>query len=163
MKNDFHYCTIMYTNEFNGDLKTALEREFKPLGIVAYSGCCRWGCTGSYGGDGQSPEDFVSRDHGIYYIRFTLDGMNYNDSVTSCYASYCAPDGVDTYQYLVDNWDAESKILHRFCRVLGLSPDEYTLSLPDSINTKIGIHFTKPYLLQPSPPDPGTSDEESIH
>jgi hypothetical protein len=32
----------------NSTLERALEETFKPLGIVAFSRCCRWGCTGSY-------------------------------------------------------------------------------------------------------------------
>eukprot|EP00978_Attheya_sp_CCMP212_P008939 scaffold21097_cov49-Attheya_sp.AAC.5 len=32
----------------NERLQTESKVVFKPLGIVAYSNCCHWGCTGSY-------------------------------------------------------------------------------------------------------------------
>ena len=37
----------------------ALETEFKPLGIVAYSNCCRYGCSGAYNED---DPNFEGRD-----------------------------------------------------------------------------------------------------
>ena len=35
----------------NKDLQSRLKEHFHPLGIVAYSNCCRFGCSGSYNED----------------------------------------------------------------------------------------------------------------
>lgn len=147
----------------NQELKDKLEKVFKPLGIVAWSGCCRWGCTGSYGGDGQSEEEFKSRDNGIYYIRLHLDGMNYYPDVTSCYTSYCCEDEDKAYEYLMEHWKQEIKYLHWFCETLGLRTDEYEISKPESDKTAIGIHFKRSLGLDPLlEPESKTSDEEDI-
>lgn len=135
---------------FNGELKKKLKEKFYDKGIVAYSGCCRWGCTGSYGGDGQ--EDFNDRKNGIYYIRLHLDGMNYEEEVNNCYASYCSENGND-HQYLMDHWDEECEIIHDFCYILGIPKNEYQISKPKDITKKIGIHFNQPLKLEKVPED----------
>ena len=63
---------------FNENLQHELERVFKPMGLVAYSNCCRWGCTGAYDED---DAEFVPRNKGIYFIRLHLNGMNYRPEV----------------------------------------------------------------------------------
>lgn len=135
----------------NQELKDKLEDFFEPLGIVAWSGCCKWGCTGSYGGDGQDIDEFKSRDNGIYYIKLHLSGMNYYPDVTSCYAAYCCEDKNKTHEYLMEHWEDEVKYLHRFCEILGLRTDEYEIEKPDSANVSIGIHFKRPIGLEPLP------------
>lgn len=135
----------------NQDLKDRLEEEFSPIGLVAYSGCCRWGCTGSYGGDGQ--DDFEDRKNGIYYIRLHLEGMNYDAHPDSCYASYCAEEG-DAHEYLMDHWDEEVRLIRKFCEILGLTKEDYTISKPPDARTTIGIHFNRPLNLDEVPDEP---------
>lgn len=132
----------------NSVLKRKLENEFSPIGLVAYSGCCRWGCTGSYGGDGQ--QDFKERKNGIYYIRLHLEGMNYDPDTRSCYANYDAENG-NAYEYLIDHWEEECQLLHKFCKIIGLAPDEYTISKPPNGQTGVGIHFKRALGLDDYP------------
>ena len=92
----------------NRDLCKALEEHFRPKGVVAFSRCCRLGCTGTYG---ENP-NFEEREKGIYFIRLHLAGMNYDPNPKDCYAHY-----VD-FTYLMDNWDEERKLLTQFCRIV---------------------------------------------
>lgn len=137
----------MSYRELNRDLKKRLKKEFSPLGIVAYSGCCRWGCTGSYGGDGQC--NFEDRKNGIYYIKLFLDGMNYDDDPRSCYVPYCVDGDGDAYEYLMNHWEEECRHLRKFCEILGLLKDEYTIIKPSNIKECICIRFHRSLHLEP--------------
>ena len=57
--------------ELNSQLRSKLRARFEPMGIVAYSGCCHWGCTGSYD---EEVDCFERRDRGVYYIKLYLGG-----------------------------------------------------------------------------------------
>jgi hypothetical protein len=138
-------------------LKDALQEEFEPRGIVAYSGCCRWGCTGSYDEDSES---FESRNKGIYYIRFHLSGMNYSETVESCAVSYCDTENQgNAFAYLMDNWNAEVQVLQRFFEILGLQENQYRIVKPESARTAIMLYFNDPYQLEALPED---SDDEAM-
>ena len=134
--NDLPLTTI------NRYLKIALEEEFKPHGIVAFSTCCRWGCTGSYDED---DDYFFERNMGIYYIKLYLDGMNYEPSPKCCYVEY------NDFDWLIENWVQERKILVRFCHILGLSetsnPPDFTIEKPIDYNDSIKIQFKSGQLL----------------
>jgi len=140
----------------NQVLKNELQDKFGPLGIVAWSGCCRWGCTGSY--DEFAKEEFESRENGIYYIRLHLSGMNYNSEVTSCGVSYCSKEG-DPHQYLMEHWDDEIKLLVSFCQILGLGKGDYTITKPGNSNLNVMINFTPPLVLESVP----ESDSDNLH
>lgn len=124
----------------NQEIKDKLQNYFEPLGIVAYSECCRWGCTGSY--DEGNPDFVVRKTDGLYFIRFHLDGMNYNPNERSVAASY-----VD-HNYIMDNWESEEKLLKKFCQIIGLEEDEYEIIKPKKQETCIMIEFKKPLELQ---------------
>lgn len=50
----------------NEKLQTELEQAFKPLGIVAYTNCCRLGCTGTYEED--DPDFQLTDKPGVYFF-----------------------------------------------------------------------------------------------
>jgi hypothetical protein len=92
----------------NKTLQLALKNEFKKKGILAYTNCCRWGCTGAY----DEEDDFKEREtKGIYFIRLHTDGMNYNPQPTFTTALY------GDFDYLMDNWAEECTILDKWCEV----------------------------------------------
>ena len=70
----------------NKDLQSRLKEHFHPLGIVAYSNCCRFGCSGSYNEDDENLQG--RNDEGVYFIRLRTDGMNYTPHQTMVAAKY---------------------------------------------------------------------------
>eukprot|EP00039_Didymoeca_costata_P008462 m.112615 g.112615 ORF g.112615 m.112615 type:complete len:184 (+) comp14094_c1_seq4:1006-1557(+) len=138
----------------NENLKKALQEEFKPKGIVAWSGCCRWGCTGSYDEDDHEWRENVSRDQGIFYIRLHLDGMNYRPDPESCWAYY------QDFDYLTKNWNQERRFCEKFCEILGLSVGEYVIRQPTNSATAVCITFLKPLTLDPFPSRDEDEDED---
>eukprot|EP00008_Paramoeba_atlantica_P009166 CAMPEP_0201481780 /NCGR_PEP_ID=MMETSP0151_2-20130828/6051_1 /ASSEMBLY_ACC=CAM_ASM_000257 /TAXON_ID=200890 /ORGANISM="Paramoeba atlantica, Strain 621/1 / CCAP 1560/9" /LENGTH=137 /DNA_ID=CAMNT_0047864143 /DNA_START=96 /DNA_END=509 /DNA_ORIENTATION=+ len=128
--------------DLNEHLKEALEQHFKHLGIVAYSGCCRWGCTGSYD---ESDDDFRVKQKGVFYIRLHLSGMNYSPRPQICYANY------EDFEYLKDHWKEEKDLLAQWCMILGLKEGEFTISQPPSGNVGVKIEFAQPLDLDPIP------------
>lgn len=131
----------------NARLQDRLEAHFKPLGIVAYSCCCRLGCTGNYG------DEIAPRDNGVVFIRLHLDGMNYHPSPESCYAQY------RDFDYLMANWDQEKALLEKWCELLGLGPGGYTITKPDNDDTAIEIQFTASLHLEEEPDEAGDEDD----
>lgn len=126
----------------NAELQERLKEHFKPLGIVAYSLCCRWGCTDSYEEtDGDFKERFKGDDGGVYFIRLHLHGMNYNPAVRMVAASY------GSFEYLMKNWDQEKALIDKFCEIVGKAPHEYKIVKPNSIARCIMIHFCEPLNL----------------
>jgi len=69
----------------NKDLQALFRHHFKPLGIVAYTACCRLGCTATYD---EEDEDVWRRPQGIVFFLLTLDGMNYRQIKKDVYAQY---------------------------------------------------------------------------
>lgn len=124
----------------NQDLKQRLEKTFKPLGIIAWSGCCRLGCTGSYDED---DDTFQLRKCGIVFFKLFLSGMNYVSRPKSCYVQYT------DWNYLKNNWDAEKALIRKWCRIVGLRSGEYTVDFPKDEKAAIGIHFNQPLTLDP--------------
>lgn len=121
----------------NKDLQNRLEKEFKPLGIAAFTNCCRTGCTHNYADD-----DFKWRkDGGITFIRLHLNGMNYQEEVTEAFAQY------NDYKYLMDHWDEECKLIKKWTDVVGVMLTH--IEKPKQ-KEKIGIYFT-PLKLDPFP------------
>ena len=119
-----------------------LKAYFKPLGIVAYSGCCTWGCTGSYDEDDDFQERFEGDNGGIYYIQLYLCGMNYHKDVSEVAVHY------GSFGYLMKNWEHERELLDEFCRIVGKSSNEYVINEPDSEVDCITITFTPPLGLE---------------
>ena len=109
---------------------------FEPLGIVAYTMCCRLGCTGNYGDGG-----YECRPAGIVFIRLALDGMNYRERPSAAYAYY------REYEFLMNNWDGEKAILDRWCSIVGLPRDGYAIHKPEHGRT-IEIKFKEPLELE---------------
>ena len=115
-------------------LQADLETVFRPLGIVAFSTCCNYACSGSYNEDGT----FLGReDDGIYYIRLHLDGMNFDPEPVQVAASY------GSWEYLDMHWDTECQMLAGWCAVLGLKEGDYTIMKPESIKTCVLISLKK--------------------
>ena len=54
------------------DIEDKLQEHFEPLKIVAFSNCCRLGCTDNYG-----DYNFQMRENGILFIRLHLKGLNF--------------------------------------------------------------------------------------
>ena len=124
-------------------LKKKLKEHFKPLGIVAYSGCCRWGCTGSYDEeDDDFQERFEGNEGGIYYIQLFLCGMNYHREVSIVDVHY------GSFGYLGNNWDRERQLIEDFCRIVGKPPSEYVINRPKSEVECITIAFSPPLNLE---------------
>eukprot|EP00049_Salpingoeca_infusionum_P018440 m.357277 g.357277 ORF g.357277 m.357277 type:complete len:133 (+) comp17768_c0_seq1:172-570(+) len=129
----------MKVNMSNEALMAVLEAEFKPKGIVAYSGCCRWGCTGSY--DETDPEFQVRDQGGVFYIRLHLAGMNYRPTVEACYAMY------EDIAYLREHWEQERALLAKFCHLLGYEDGGFEIVKPESERRAIEIKFLQPLEL----------------
>jgi hypothetical protein len=129
-------------NVLNGDLCRKLERKFKPLGIVAFSRCCRMGCVRTYE---ESPNFKLRREKGVYFIKLHLDGTNYTPNPKHCYAFY------DDFAYLIQNWDEELKLLTQFCRIVtGDKQDNFWIEKPNSKSEAVVIFFDKPLKLEPN-------------
>ena len=131
----------------NTAIQARLEAVFKPLGIVAFTNCCRLGCTGTYE---EEDDTFALREGpGIYFIQLSLNGMGYSSKPSSCYAHY------EDHAYLTEHWDEELKLLQTWCRTVGLAPEQYTIELPPDGTKAIEIAFATPLELEePPPPTP---------
>ena len=127
----------------NEKLQQDFEAAFKPQGIVAFSNCCRLGCTGTYEED--DPDFKHNQDGGIFFIRLHLNGMNYNAQPKAVYAHY------SNYQYLMQHWAAEEAKLDKWAWILGLQKGEYTINKPPNENTAIEITFEKQFQLEAEP------------
>jgi hypothetical protein len=133
----------------NHALAMKLEAHFKPLGVAAFSRCCRYGCTDTYAEDPAFKE--ISRDQGIYFIRFCLDGMNYDDQPEKFVAYY------QDFDYLMQEWESEKALLVKWCSILGLKPSEYTIVKPENENQSIMVKFSEPFSMEP-PEEPSDDD-----
>ena len=129
-------------SSLNHALAHKLEAHFKPLGIAAFSRCCRFRCTATYADDPVFED--LSRDQGIYFIRFHLDGMNYNERPKGASAYYC------DFDYLMREWESEKALLVQWCSILGLKPGDYTIEKPRNENIRVLIDFAAPYILEES-------------
>jgi len=114
--------------------RTVLKNHFKPLGIEAFTNCCRSGCTGSYGED----EDFVFRKKGIFFFRLHMTGMNYREYANSVAVNY------DDFEYVMKHWDEEEKIIHDWCSLLNIPRSQYSIEKPKDETTAIIIEFNPP-------------------
>ena len=115
-----------------------LEEHFKPLGIAAYTNCCRMWCTGTYADD----LDFEVRKKGIFFIRLHLDGMNYVPQPLHCYANY------DDFEYLTKHWTEEKELLEKWCSLIGLKVGEFTIIEPSCGQEAVKIKFKNPLNLE---------------
>lgn len=127
------------THMLNIQLQDALEAAFKPQGIVAYSNCCRLGCTGTYEDD---PDFKLNEDGGIFFVRLHLNGMNYDPNPSRASAHY------ESYEYLMQHWAAEEAKLHQWATILGLQRDEYIITQPPNQAITVRIDFLKPIQLE---------------
>ena len=140
-------CTeILYANRMrmNRALGLKLEAHFKPLGIAAFTCCCRYRCTDTYAEDDPAFDE-ISRDQGIYFMRFNLDGMNYNETPEGFYAFY------QDFDFLMQEWESEKELLVKWCTIIGLKPSEYTIDKPENAAKGIHVSFSKPFSLEPIP------------
>lgn len=124
----------------NKILKSEIERVFKPLGIVGYSGCCRLGCTGSYD---ENDEGFCYRDQGILYFKLFLSGMNYDEHPQAVSVQYIDID------FLNRNWEAEKRLIDQWCNLLALREGDYSIERPETEEKTIVIRFSRPLDLDP--------------
>jgi hypothetical protein len=124
----------------NVKLQQDLEAAFKPLGIVAFSNCCRLGCTGTYEED--DPDFKINEEGGICFIRLHLNGMNYRSLPDSASAMY------ESHDYLMQHWAAEEAKLDQWAAILGLQKGEYTITKPRNQEQAIIIKFLKPVQLE---------------
>jgi hypothetical protein len=143
----------------NEELCDELESVFKPLGIVAFSRCCRWGCTGSYDEEDPNWCEKTGRQKGIYYIRLHLDGMNYDPAPECCFAMY------SDFEYTMNHWDEECELLMRFCRIVygdekNGKNSRFRIEKPENESRGIGIFFEDPLTLQPMPADEEEDEDE---
>jgi hypothetical protein len=126
-------------SNINADLQNRLEDYFKPMGIVAYSKCCRWGCSGSYD---EEDKNFNVRPSGIFYIKLYIDGMNYRKEVSSVNINY------SSFDYSMSNWEQEKLLIEKFCEIVGKSQKEYIIEKPNSIKECIVVKFSSPLQLE---------------
>ena len=120
------------------NLSDRLKLEFKSKGIVAFSFCCRPGCSGTYDED----SEFDYRKNGIFFIRLHLSGMNFDANPDQCSVYY------SNFNYLIKNWKQEEDILHDWCKIVGLLKNDYQIIKPNSENNSIIIKFKKQLLLK---------------
>lgn len=136
----------MDDDDINQDLQKRLEEKFKPLGIVAYSNCCRLGCTGTYGED----YGFQMREKGILFFRLHLNGMNYREHPKTIPIIY------DDYNYLIEHWNEECDLIKEWCSTVGANIEKIEKPLSNDIAIKLS--FTKHLNLEKMKED--LSDEQ---
>lgn len=137
----------------NEALKSRLEEVFKPLGIIAYSGCCRMGCTGAY--DEDDP-DFQVRERGIQFFRLHLSGMNYDQSPSLAGLHWSG--GIE---WLHENWAGELELIRKWCQVLGLGPDDYTVERPLNEDRAVMVAFERALSLDPEEVEMGSDEADA--
>jgi hypothetical protein len=116
--------------KLNKNIQIKLENAFKPMGILSHTNCCRLGCTGSYD---EYDEKFEFRKNGIVFFRIHLNGMNYCSQISDFYIMY------ENYEYLVENWENESDIIHKWFETVGIhDKNMYNFDIPE--NEKKSIH-----------------------
>lgn len=115
----------------NTDLQNRLTEVFRPLGIVAFTNCCRIGCTDTYEDD----DTFKFREtKGIFFIRLHLDGMNYNPRPTQVWAQY------EDFDYLMTHWDEECDLIKKWAKIVNVDVE---IQKPKSVKETIRIKFAK--------------------
>lgn len=124
---------------YNQKLQKAFEEAFRNEGILAFSNCCHFACSSAYN---ERDPFFIVREKGIYFVRLHLNGMNYSHDETFLVAANYAD-----YDYLIENWDSECKILERWCQVLGLGAGDFTIEKPPSLAHCVLISFKAPLEL----------------
>lgn len=129
----------------NLQLQQNLEAAFKPQGIVAYSNCCRLGCTDTY--EEYDPDFKINEKGGICFIRLHLNGMNYTQNPRKVYALY------DDHKYLMQHWATEEAKLDQWAAILGLKRNEYKITKPRNQDTAILIDILKDLELEEPPAD----------
>lgn len=135
------YITIV-----SEDVEQKLEDTFSPLGIAAYSNCCRFGCTGTYADE----TGWKVKQPGIYDIKIYLSGMNFREEVRSVFCYY------EEFDFLTKNWEDEKGYLDLWARSLGIPKDCYTIIKPSTPQKAVEIQFSTPLRIIP----PYYSDDE---
>ena len=118
------------------NLENKLTSVFKPLGVAAFSRCCRFACTETYA----DRSDFQARE-GVYFFRFHLDGINYQPDVYSVAVHY------DDIKFLLENWSSEEAMIHKWCKTIAVHKSNYTIIKPTSEDKSVMIEFVKPLKL----------------
>ncbi len=139
LKNLFNYINkffMIITVKADFNIADKLQEHFEPLKIISFSNCCRIGCTGNYG-----ESDFELRENGIFFIKIYLEGMNFRQNITECYADY------ENFNYLIENWQQEKNILEDWCRIIGLDVNKCEIIQPESENKAIEIKFNQTLQL----------------
>lgn len=142
-----------YNEGLNVDLKRRLHEEFGPKGIIAWSGCCRLGCTGSY--DEYDDAFSMRKAPGIVFFPLHLEGGNYAAERSDVWVNYL------DLSYVRTHWDEEKAFIDRWCEIVGLGANEYKVTLPEDQNRAIEVRFTRPVMLDPMP-DEDDEDEENV-
>lgn len=122
----------------NQRLQLNFESVFSEEGIVAFSNCCS-NCTDSY----QDVLGFTLRDRGIKFFKLFLNGINYDDHfLDGVYVVY------SDLKYLSEEWESECEIIRRWCAVIGLADNEYTIRKPKTNAECIFVEFNRVLTLE---------------
>lgn len=159
----FYVIIFPFPMSLNRELQRCLTDEFKPRGIVAFSNCCRLGCTGTYeDGEGlednpeiDEPEFQLREDEGIYFFRLHLEGMNYDQQVNEVYVHY------GSLEYLREHWEQETQLMRRWCELVGVEPLDFVLPTDQSKALEIRFRATKYLEHRPIEPDSDDADTDS--
>ena len=137
----------------NQQLQKDLETVFRHEGILPFTNCCHYGCSGV----NWYPFEPI-KTGGIYFIRFSLNGMNYEPD----FIPKCRPPHYDTYEYLDEHWEQQRELLKRWCAVMGLKEEEYDIEKPQDVRRCVMIHFHKDLNLEKYTFSEEEGDEEDI-
>lgn len=132
----------------NRRLQKDLEIVFRHEGIVAFANCCCANC------HAYKTDDFTERIEGIYFIHCRLNGSFYEADLTRLSCLY------HSHHHLMEYWDEECDILHRWCGVLGLRPGDYDIIQPSSHHRVIVVEFKEPLQLEAVDYSSGDDDED---
>jgi len=136
-----------HAQSLNKDLAKMLEEHFKPKGINGFTNCCG-SCTSNYADDIDG--DFEFRENGIFFFRFSLEGMNYEARPQAAYANYL------NYDWLMDHWEEETKLIDEFANILEI---KCTYKKPKK-GKAVKIRFEHPLELE-QPVESESSDDSS--
>ncbi len=93
-----------------------LQQHFEPLGVGAFTACCRWRCTKTY-----ADAEGFGRKKGIYFFNFHIysclpparpRGWRLKSKPIYVKVSYT------DFDYLLDNWETELKLIHAWCSII---------------------------------------------
>ena len=141
---------LFYKTSLNKDLQDKLAEHFRPLGIVAYSNCCRPGCSGTY----EQDDDFKDRKLGIYMFRLHLNGMNYSQEVDRISIHWG-----EKIKWLEEHWEQETQLIDEWCQIV-CPGTTYQIEKPTSKKRAIMLNFDTPLILEEKPEESDETTED---